>query len=140
VTEPASTPEPLDPIELSVSEQGRWHPAWRVGFGIGIAFAVVLVLWADAVVAWLLISGAFFAGSGGLGGKLAVVIVLPVMTLAASWLFWVGAIRPIADLRTDGEFSRTRSEAFRKAEGRFARIAIIPIFVIPFVPILAVLD
>jgi hypothetical protein len=79
-------------------------------------------------------------GSAGLGATLAVLIVLPVMTLAASWLFWFGAVRSIADLRTDGEFSRTRSASFKKAERRFAMIALIPMLVVPFVPILAVLD
>jgi len=140
VTEPVSNEEPIDPIELSVSRMRRWHPFWMVAYALLTATGLALVLWADVVVAGLLISGAFFTGSAGLGATLAVMIVLPVMTLAAGWLFWVGGIRAIADLRTDGEFSRTRSVAFQRFERRFAMIALIPLALIPFVPILAMLD
>jgi len=140
VTEPASTPEPIDPIELSVSRMGRWHPFWTVGFAILTGIGLAAILWADVVVGWLMISGEFFRGSAGLGATLALVIVLPIATLAASWLFWIGAVRSIADLRTGGEFSRSRSASFQKAEGRFGMIMLISLLVIPFVPILAVLD
>ena len=140
MTEHALPPEPIDPIELSVSRMGRWHPFWMVAFAILTGVGLGLILWADIVVAGLMISGAFFTGSAGLGATLALVIVLPIATVTASWLFWIGGIRSIADLRTGGEFSRTRSASFQKAEWRFAMIALIPLAVIPFVPILAVLD
>ena len=139
MSESEPTPTALDPIELSESRLRGWAPVGKVAFAILTAFGFLVLLATDVFIVASLISGALTV-SAGLGATLALVIVLPIMTLAAAWLFWVGGIKSIADLRTRGEFSRTRSAAFTKADRRFGMIALFPLIVIPFVPILAVLD
>jgi hypothetical protein len=139
VTEPEPLAEPANLFEVSEQRMGQWHPFWRVAYAILTGIGLLVMCGVDVVVAGALLSGALTI-SAGLGATLAVATVLPVMTVAAARLFWSFGIKSIADLRTAGEFSRTRSESFKKADRRFAMITLLSLFVIPFVPILMVLD
>ena len=139
MTEPATGSETVDPIGRTEVRHRRWAPFWQVAYATLTGLAFLALLGADVVVARVLLAGPGTT-SAGLGATLAVAVVLSVMTFVAAWLFWAFGIKAIADLRTGGEFSRTRSDAFKKVDHRFGVIALLSLIVIPFVPILAVLD
>ncbi|MEO5533842.1 MAG: hypothetical protein ABIR17_01760 [Pseudolysinimonas sp.] len=116
----------------------RRKPFWTIAYAIVTTLGFVALLSVDIFLAVMLGTGRLTI-SAGLGATLALAIALPILTLTASWLFWVATVEGLANLATHGEFGRNRSPAFKKADRRFAFIAFFSLLIIPFLPILMVL-